>query len=469
MAASVASASADGKTEGVLLNLPYVFPYSMDNLVLDARKAHKFSVSLPGRNASPSTAEVGVNDQTDRPGKFLAVALVSDFGSQDGAFDMYAGNGSDTPAPAGTTHTMQYMRLNDAAAANQPWTATTNYDLNWQATAFPADLTHTVTAQDIKGLAQINTDFRQPGAMGNRVWETRVPALAGVVIPQRLTAPSHRTDYVTPGIDWFHEFQVQGFSGNESVFQNNTEHYRPGKQSEVKLGGPLTQAGDVEVDWQPGTGLRNMYLNINRMTDTTGDSLIDSLLGVGEADRRRLTYELWQDGDLVFNDERSGPVSWFIPNVPTKKTNWVLHGESMMQQSLAGAGTESRTTWNFSTDLASAGTKTYLPPLLNISLRTPLDGYNKAESGKPMEIGLETKRLDGVVSKIVSMKGAWSTDGGEHWSTARVVRGDDGHYRMHLPAGALVKGGTVALHVTAKDADGNSVDQILNNAFKVKS
>ncbi|MET8957381.1 hypothetical protein [Streptomyces sp. NPDC004533] len=86
-----------------------------------------------------------------------------------------------------------------------------------------------------------------------------------------------------------------------------------------------------------------------------------------------------------------------------------------------------------------------------------------------MEIGLETKRLDGVVSEIVSMKGAWSTDGAEHWSTARIVRDDDGHYRMHLPAQALVKGGTVALHVTAKDADGNSVDQILNNAFKVKS
>jgi hypothetical protein len=40
---------------------------------------------------------------------------------------------------------------------------------------------------------------------------------------------------------------------------------------------------------------------------------------------------------------------------------------------------------------------------------------------------------------------------------------------MHLPAEALVKGGTVALHVTAKDADGNAVDQILNNAFKVKN
>ncbi|MFJ8726474.1 S8 family peptidase [Streptomyces sp. NPDC093269] len=470
MVARLASASADGKAEGVLLNLPNVFPYSMDSLVLDARKAHKFSVNVPGRTANASIAEVGVHQRADNAFNFQTAALVCDFGSQHDPVDLYAGDGSDTPAPAGTTHTMQYVRLNDAVAVNRPWTASTNYDLNWQRTGFPSDLTHTVTAQDIKGLARIDTDFRQAGAFGDRVWETRVPTLAGVEVRQRLTAPSHRTDYVTPGIDWLRKLQVDGsYAGARAIFQNATERYLPGQQKESKLGGPLTQAGDVEVDWQPGTGLRNMYLNINRMTDTTGDSLADSMPGVGDADRRRLTYELWQDGDLVVNDERSGPVSWFIANVPTKRTNWVLHGESMMQQSLAGTGTESRTTWNFSTDMTSAGTKTYLPPLLNVSLRTALDGYNEAESGKPMEIGLAAKRLDGVTAKIASMTGAWSTDRGEHWSTARVVRDDDGQYRMHLPAQALVKGGTVALHVTAKDADGNSVDQILNNAFEVKS
>ncbi|MEU6323368.1 S8 family serine peptidase [Streptomyces sp. NPDC047009] len=470
MVARMASVSADGKAEGVLLNLPDVFPYSMDNLVLDARKAHKFSVSIPGRKANPSLAEVGVHQRADNAFNFQTGSLVEDFGSQDSPVDLYAGDGSDTAAPAGTTHTMQYVRMNDAVVANRPWTATTEYDLNWQGTAFPADLTHTVTGQDIKGLAQIDTEFRQPGAFGDRVWEARVPALAGVAIRQRLTAPSHRTDYVTPGVDWLHAFQVEGsYADAITFFQNAAEHYLPGKQKEVKLGGPLTQAGEVEVDWEPGTGARNMLLNINRMTDTAGDSVADSIPGVGEADRRRLTYQLWQDGDLVFDDERSGPVSWFIPKVPTKKTDWVLHGETMMQQELAGAGTESSATWHFTTDMTSAGTKTYLPPLLNINLRTPLDGYDKAEFGKPMEIGLATKRLDGVTAKIASMTGAWSTDGGGHWTTARMVRGDDGQYRMHLPAEALVKGGTVALHVTAKDADGNSVDQILNNAFKVKS
>lgn len=42
---------------------------------------------------------------------------------------------------------------------------------------------------------------------------------------------------------------------------------------------------------------------------------------------------------------------------------------------------------------------------------------------------------------------------------------EDGRYHGVLPGSALAAGQMVALHVTARDADGGSIDQTLNEAI----
>ncbi|WP_345656681.1 S8 family peptidase [Streptomyces siamensis] len=467
IAASLAGSSADGKPEGVLLDLPEVKPSSNDHIVLDGRRTHPFSVSIPGRKAAPSINQVSVrHDAESNHGFYANLALGSVYGSLDGGVDLYAGQGSDVPAAPGTSHTMAYMRLNDAQAANRPWTATTVYDLAWGGSSFGDDLAHRLTSRDLSRLARIEADFRQAGAYGDRLKESRGPAMTGATFEQILTAPSHRTDYVTPGMDWEHAFRVQGSYAAGTVDFDETERYSQGEQSETRLGGPFgaTLMGRVE---DPG-GSRNMDLDFTHMASSGGEGLTDSAPGVGENDRRRFVYQISENGEPLLNQEGSTPLDWTVPNIPAEKTDWEVHGDLNLPGVFAGSGTEAHTTWDFSTDLTSAGSKPYTAPLLNLGYSAALDGNNKAKARKAMEIGLTAQRIAGAgPSKVTAMKAAWSTDGGTQWHNVQLVRTGDGRYRMHLPAAALVKGGTVSLHVSARDAGGSSIDQVLPKAFFV--
>ncbi|MFL6054016.1 MAG: hypothetical protein ACJ72W_14025 [Actinoallomurus sp.] len=137
---------------------------------------------------------------------------------------------------------------------------------------------------------------------------------------------------------------------------------------------------------------------------------------------------------------------------------------------LRAAGTEAHTTWVFTTDLASAGTKPLVLPLLNLGYQVGLDAMNNAKPGKPLPIRLDAYRPAGAApSKVTSLQAFWSTDGGAHWQSLQANRTGDGRYNAVLPAAALAKSGTLSLHVTAKDAGGSTVDQVLPTAFHVAS
>ncbi|MFD9129999.1 S8 family serine peptidase, partial [Kitasatospora sp. NPDC059571] len=472
--ARMGSVEANGRTAATLLTVPQITVNGATDVVFDARKGKPFSASVPGGAAKTDVAALGAVRSTTYQGinlfSYLMIATSAAAGG-DG-IDLYAGQATDTPATTGRLETLQYARLNDAVAANRPWTASTVYDLGWTGPSFPGALRHDLTAKDVRALAEVETEQRQPGALGDRISESRSPLAAGsgntvlVTFPEYVH-PGHRTEYLSPGVDWMQSFSVQAsFDARTALFGSSAPvRYRTGEHlRQAALGGPLTSTATGLAE-DPATGYA--YLTMNDLADSAGNSLTGYLEGQSEPWTYARSATLLADGQVVAHTPYPG-IDTLNFRMPQGRTTWTLvRGVTM--PILRAAGTQARTTWTYRTDLGRAGHGPLVLPLLDLGYRTDLDTANDARAGRPLRIGFDAHRAPGAApSRVTSLQASWSTDGGATWHQLHTTRtGDDGGYEAVLPAEALRAGGTVALHVTAADDGGSTVDQVLPTGFHV--
>ncbi|MEW2619325.1 hypothetical protein [Streptomyces sp. NPDC048106] len=83
-----------------------------------------------------------------------------------------------------------------------------------------------------------------------------------------------------------------------------------------------------------------------------------------------------------------------------------------------------------------------------------------------LDVGHQTYDGIGSHAAITSASVDVSLDGGTTWQPA-VVGGHDGHYTAHWPNPASARGTSPALRVTATDADGGSITQVVDNAYTI--
>ncbi|MBY8880686.1 hypothetical protein [Actinacidiphila acidipaludis] len=120
------------------------------------------------------------------------------------------------------------------------------------------------------------------------------------------------------------------------------------------------------------------------------------------------------------------------------------------------------------TEFPVQGTCEILPVL---TLNYLLDENELNTSSAPVQqLRLDVGHLtyDGIGSHaaITSTSVDVSFDGGATWQPA-VVGGHDGHYTAHWPNPASARGTSPALRVTATDADGGSITQVVDNAYTI--
>ena len=95
-----------------------------------------------------------------------------------------------------------------------------------------------------------------------------------------------------------------------------------------------------------------------------------------------------------------------------------------------------------------------------------LDEHNRARAGRPFAIPLSISRQEGAPAaplRSVTMQASY--DRGHTWRAAQVWRmGDHAVALVHHPDGE----GLVSLRATAVDEGGNSVEQTIRDAYRLR-
>jgi subtilisin family serine protease len=312
--------------------------------------------------------------------------------------------------------------------------------------------THVVRRSD---LAEVKTRYYTSGGDGHVV-SRNYPLVNGNFVAglgamdESLTAPMERTEYFSTGkgISWFQE----GFDGRSNGAGDDPSvtswadlepmTFEPGRKyersnlravSSPRLGRPSL------VRWSEGGGVTR-----------TGDVVtveISPFGGSGWVENWRNTgygsVELKRDDVVVgYTDARHGAI-----HAPERTGKYQLTMDAS-RDSLA-LSTSVHTVWGFS---AAADGKL---PLLEVDYTVPVDLRNSWKAGVPMPVKFTASRTSGTVR---GLRAYASFDDGVNWVPVKSI----------IPPGGA-PGGYVSLRVVAEDTDGNTVDQTVLRAYRLRA
>jgi subtilisin family serine protease len=324
-------------------------------------------------------------------------------------------------------------------------------------------------------LATLDMEYRAIGADG-QVKVTPVierDGRQGVFgIDSRLTAPSERTEYVSAaeGVRWYHQVMPRYADGMlASSFESEIREYRPGDTaSDVWLaqahhGGftPPAVGGYGETgmasavrDWD------EFSFELPYWVDDAGHAMPLALPWEEEADVR---MRLWQDGELVLdNDDTWG---WLF-GLPEEPTRYRLRSDVARSTPWWELSTRVSTEWEFTSELVDDRT---VLPLLQVDYGLSLDDRNRGDHREVLR--LSASHQDGSTPSAVEEMRLWaSADDGETWTPVDVTRdGDAGGGAGEFTATVRVPRGTehVSLRAEARDAVGSQVSETVIRAYAV--
>ncbi|SMC88230.1 Subtilase family protein [Lentzea albidocapillata] len=299
-------------------------------------------------------------------------------------------------------------------------------------------------------LAQVKARYHTSGGDGsvNQRNNPVVNGAIGVTLDERLSAPAERTEYFTPGT-WFQEgFDGRAFGGGDDPITTSWAHVVPvtfqagGRYERTNLRAVTSPrlGGASLVPWADGGGVeRAGDLITTRISPFGGSGWVENWRQTGGG-----YVELLRDGvTLGFSDVRQGSF-----HAPARDGRYKLVLDAS-RESLA-LSTNVKTTWEFS---ASADGKL---PLLEVGYSVPLDLRNSWKAGAPMPVKFTATRQAGKAT-VRSLQAYASFDDGVTWTPVKSI----------VPPGGKA-GGFVSLRVVAADADGNTVDQTVLRAYRLR-
>ncbi|WP_089916470.1 S8 family serine peptidase [Lentzea albida] len=296
-------------------------------------------------------------------------------------------------------------------------------------------------------LAEVKTRYHTSGPDGS-VLQRNSPVVNGVlgrVLDERLSAPAQRTEYFTPGISWYQE----GFDGRSSGAGDDPSTtswadlepvtFQAGRKYErTHLRGVTSPrlGGSSVVTWADGGGVERSGDLVNaRISPFGGSGWVENWRRGGWG-----TLELRHDDvTLGYSDVRRGSF-----HAPARDGRYEL----LLDASRDGLAlsTSVRTTWEFSA--ASDGRL----PLVEVDYSVPVDLRNSWKAGLAMPVRFTASGGARVLEAYASF------DDGANWVPVKSV----------VPPGGKA-GGYVSLRVVARDAAGNSVDQTVLRAYRLRA
>ncbi|MET7598277.1 S8 family serine peptidase [Streptomyces sp. NPDC005481] len=172
------------------------------------------------------------------------------------------------------------------------------------------------------------------------------------------------------------------------------------------------------------------------------------------------TARLYRDGRQI---AESGIGAWGDIEVPAGDAAYRLDLTTGRDSGDWAFGTRTHTSWAFRSDTTAQKSRL---PLLQVDYDVPVDARNAVSRAKTHSLELAVRMQDGMASpQGVKVQVEASYDDGRTWVVATTTRKGHG-FTSAVERPSRVRGDAyVTLRVTAKDADGNSVEQRVDRAY----
>ncbi|MGA8116335.1 MAG: hypothetical protein WCA46_21970 [Actinocatenispora sp.] len=430
---------------------------------------------------TPKQATLGEVELDWYRGSSADVALGSGIGTW-GDHPIYL---SSSPAGHGVQHFAAYGRLASAADVAKPYT----YDLTFHSDGtVGANQQYRATADS---LATVDTRYYADKARtGDSVWFGTLPWESiqfRSITP--FAEPVHRTEYLTGDPDILYQAGVDALSTDEAWGGTEYGGYRifqPGqKLSQDWMRGPIVPG--IPAD----TGAGDYYCQACREGDTLSVALspvTDSgadhsgYLDASDKDTTSTAHFVLYQGDKKIADEKDVTGGDFT--VPADSAKYRLVYDQTRIAPWTAQSTKTHTELTFASEHSGATTvpghwlcgiesehaKNCSPVGLmtaNYQLTQGLDG---TVAPGPDSLVLTVNHAPGaghvpVEAATVSV----SYDDGATWTPTKVSDLGSGKFRANWTNPASAAGGPVALKITAKDATGATISQLVHDALTVKA
>ncbi|CAL9462230.1 hypothetical protein SUDANB95_02646 [Actinosynnema sp. ALI-1.44] len=441
---TAAAEHGHGEEGSTLLLRPDVTVSADMEVVFDARAAAPVKITPPDATAASGLGYVAFGRHHGD-----ATAVMGFVFPQGFPADMALGNtGPGLPSD-------QYGVLIGAEFAGAPVGGTpVSYRLAWEERGrAPTGFVRSPRGSE---LTEVRAAFgpRRPGRIGLHAGSaTTADGIYGVGGAVAAPSPGGAIDHVlAPDVTWRWEV-LQGTPETlETVLISPDRTYRPGRRYAEAFGFPVLgptpphsarpyvfRVGDVVVAdlWLFGDGAGNR-----------GDALTAT---------SRTT--LHRDGEQI--GETPLPGIGVFP-VPPGPATYRLAADSSRPVESAEFSTRVRTTWTFRSDTAPGADPRPLP-LTFVRFTPTLDGNGAAPAGRLLTVPLEITRQEGGDSgRVRRLRVEVSFDDGGTWTEAPVL----GHTAMVRNAAG--PGACASLRVTGSDSRGNTFEQTLIRAYKLR-
>ncbi|XVV00215.1 S8 family peptidase [Actinosynnema sp. CA-248983] len=326
--------------------------------------------------------------------------------------------------------------------------------------ALPAGKTYQVRKAD---LAEVKAQYRSTGADGmvaQRVYPTRDGAIynSGVLLDEVVVAPVSRTEYYSAGngIGWYREHSIGRMFGADARDQDagvwsdyEAVTYQPGHQYRTQWNAAVVAPrlrGTRLVPWAGGGGVTRTGNTIEAKVSPFATST------AVESWRRRAsgTLELTRDGTSLGVHGNPWQANWTVPTDPGRYELSVTAERHAPQVALSSSV---NTTWGFTSTGANGAL-----PLLEVDYTLPLDIRNSAKANVPLPVRFTVKRQAGAGKATIKELKAYASFDGTTWVPVH----------SFVPRGGK-PGDFVSLRVVATDTDGNTVDQTVHHAYRLRA
>nr|CEL13636.1 probable secreted peptidase [Kibdelosporangium sp. MJ126-NF4] len=412
-----------------VINYPNLTVSGPVTIELDARQTKPIAITLPVESAALSMLQVGF-ERTSATGRYL-VSNLSFGGNADHVGLAHLGPDSDEVlGQLGTS-----------------WTAGDEfYGLAWYTKGrTPSGITKEIQYSD---LATVKVDLGPllPGQSA-LVGSTSSPHDRGdwglgAITP---STPGIRTEYYGgENADWARRMNVMDANGYQGGLNGPPRHYVPGKSYAESfyrgVFGP-SFSDNRGTPWVQQRG-DTLVAQVPLFGDGSGNA------GFSAADNA--STKLYRNGELLSESQEAGYVRLAVPQGSAR---YQLTAEA----SRSGYSKASRVSaaWTFQSDHSPAVTAL---PVSAIRFTPKLDAAEHARTGVVFAVPVHVQTQAGSASQPTLTSTEVSYDHGATWEKAALY----GEYLLlYHPVGAP----SVSLRASASDADGNSVEQTIIDAY----
>lgn len=419
-------------------------------LTFDARPARPIEVKPPRASARLVAGEVVAGGV--RPGYSFATGILA-FGSYQGIYTGHIGQSTDRAAYSSYVHGPWAEPGPDGSFADSPYT----YNLTWfkPGRMFDGLVRHPRHAE----LAAMRSAYPSPpGRQGSKVEFARQAGVQDVWtagIHLFFAMPTTRTEYyTTENIQWLSEVGRAGPDGDEVGHGATWRSFDRGPSTERWGTGVIGPA-------LPKPWFREVWVRQFPETLVFGVPMFSGAtpghFGYARTETAKTT--LYRNGVQVADSPDAGYVLYQAPSSPAE-----IRVETEATQRRYETSTEIRASWRFRTQ-SVPGPDGLLLPVMAVRFQPELGDDNAAPGGRTYPIPITVERQPGAPpARLASLAVEVSYDDGKTWQ--RVIPRRNGNDWL-----ALVRNpdrGFVSLRAVAVDTDGNSIDQTIIRAYRIR-